>query len=64
MTTGDLSGIKCPACKANHRPPVPTSIRQGEVFEILSHCPLCQKEVRYWARQTVAVEAEREDRVK
>lgn len=65
MTRGDNYGCKCPACKwripkpIGDRPPIAGEIREGVV-----KCQHCNTELHFWARWTIAVEMEKENRVK
>lgn len=65
MTHGDMAGCKCPACKKTIAKPIgDIEPERGKIVERTINCPHCRCVVRFWARWSVAVEMERESRVK
>lgn len=64
MTHGDIYNCKCPYCgRVNHYITQEKAIPADQVTEFTKPCDHCGKNVYYWARWAITLEAEQEGKV-
>ena|ERR1700676_5319302 len=65
MTHGDDIRIKCPTCKVGITNPIEGHVPQrGDIAEFDKPCPYCGTPLHFWARWSIAVDAEKESKVR
>jgi len=63
MTKGDETAVKCPACKKLILEPVKNHAIGSVQVEFSKPCPLCGVRLYFWARPSIEVRCEKEDKV-